>query len=76
MMDKTCCGLGPAISQCLCERIHGQLAFHVPGQLPADALSAGEIQDHREVNIFENINLVRRISIHLAAKLIAHMRKV
>jgi hypothetical protein len=51
MMNEACCGFGPAISQRLGERIHGQLASHVPAQLPADALSAGKMQDNREVNM-------------------------
>lgn len=37
--------------QCLGQGIHGQLASKVPAKIPDDTLSAGEVQDHCQVDI-------------------------
>jgi hypothetical protein len=48
MMNKTLKGFFGTVLQCLCQSTHGQIASYAPAQLPADALSAVEIQDNRE----------------------------
>jgi len=59
--NKSLCRFRQAIFKCLGQSIHGRLSVYVSAHLPADALSAAEIQDHREMHVLMQIRFDKYI---------------